>query len=82
LRTWARSRVPQTPIMSLSVYERTALYAAAHRQRSRATWACGQAREAEAHAFSYPQRQADLRDLSRNATECQASRRRLRPYGG
>jgi len=77
-----RCRVPHAPIMALSVYERTALYAAAHQQLSRATWACGRARNAEARAYSYEQRQADLRDLSRNATECQTPRRRLRPYGG
>jgi hypothetical protein len=78
-----RSRAQQVPIMSLSVYARTALYAAAHQQRCRATWACGQARQAEARAYSYQQRQEDLRNLSRNAPESErrVPRRRLRPYG-
>lgn len=65
----ARRDMPQTPIMSLTVCERTRLYAEAHQQRSRAVWACGQARQAEPRAYSYPQRQAHLRDLSRKATE-------------
>jgi len=53
----------QVPIMSLSVYERTRLYAEAHQQRCLAAWACGEARRAEAHAYSYEQRQADLQAL-------------------
>lgn len=36
-----RSRFPPVPIASLSVYEQTALLAAAHQQRCRATWAAG-----------------------------------------
>jgi hypothetical protein len=79
-----RASAPQAPIMSLSDSARTAAYAGAWQQRSRATWACGQARQAEARDYSREQRQAELAQL-RGAGEPQAqapARRRLRPYGG
>lgn len=84
LRHVGRACAPQVPLMSLSVYDRTAFYAAAHQQRSRATWACAQARQAEERAFSYEARQAELARL-RSTDEPELwtpAKRRLRPYGG
>jgi HK97 family phage prohead protease len=84
LRHVGRACAPQMPIMSLSVYDRTAFYAAAHQQRSRAIWACGQARQAEQRGYSYEARQAELARLrSTDEPELRTpARPRLRPYGG
>jgi HK97 family phage prohead protease len=72
------------PLMTWSVYDRTAFYAAAHQQRSRAIWACGQARQAEERSYSYEARQAELARLrSTDEPELRTpARPRLRPYGG
>jgi hypothetical protein len=83
LRLVGRAYAPQVPIMALSVYERTSVYAQAHQQRSRAIWACGEARRAEEREYTYERRQEDLRQL-RTADDGlrTPAKPRRRPYGG
>ena len=59
----------QRPLMSLSESERTQLYAAQDRQRTMAGWALAEARRVEQRElYSYAQRQADVRALSKEST--------------
>jgi HK97 family phage prohead protease len=79
-----RVLAPQTPIGLLPDRQRTALYAAAARQRTMTVWALQQAERVRERDYSYARRQEEARQLRRIAEseEVRAfARPRLRPYG-